>query len=170
MRRPPPEISDGSVCVHRKLVEKNFRGRGAVHRRFWALFKSRSPNLEKKKVFFSSKFDFSQVFSVNYSKNLEKKISKTIFRKKCIKSWRGGPRPKFLVTRSLFTETSWKKYFEVGGLLSTIWGLYFKSRNPKFLPSGKKRVFCVAVFFEIGNKNNSVVFSGRPNFFCIKTY
>ena len=143
----------------------------------------------KKIGFFPSKFDFLQVFLVNHSKNLKKKMSKTIFRKNGIKSRCGGPRPKFLATPSFLIEILWKNNFEVGGPLSTIWCLFFKSRNPKFLlrgrwgpyrrfrafffksrnpkflPSGKKRVFCVAVFFESATKTTVLFFRGAPIFF-----
>ena len=62
-----------------------------------------------------------------------------------------------------------EKNFEVGGPLSTIWGLYFKSRNPKFPPTRKKRVFRVADFFEKSRKQG-VIFEGAPQNFFIKTY
>ena len=114
---------------------------------------------------FSLKIRLFTVFSANHSKNLEKqKMWKTIFRKKGIKSRCGGPRPKYLPTPSFLIETLWKNNFEVGGPLSTIWGLYFKSRNPKFLSSGKKRVFCVAVFFESATKTTVLFFRGAPKF------
>ena len=66
-----------------------------------------------------------------------------------------------------FTDRNFvKKYFEVGGLLSTIWGLYFKSRNPKFLPTRKKRVFCVADFFEKPRKLRVILGGAPQKFFC----
>ena len=63
-----------------------------------------------------------------------------------------------------FTESYWEKNFEVGGPPSTIWGFYLKSRNPKFRSSGKKRVFCVADFFEIATKTTVLSFRGAQNF------
>jgi hypothetical protein len=119
----------------------------------------------KKTCFFASKFDFSQVFSVNYSKNREKQNLKNDFSEKRYKIPIRRP-PTEISGDPEFID--WKKVFEVGGLLSTIWSLYFKSKNPKFLSSGKKRVFCVANFFELATKTTVLFFRGAPKFFVNK--
>ena len=57
----------------------------------------------------------------------------------------------------------------LGNTLSTIWGFYFKSRNLKFPPTWKNRVFCVADFFE-NRGNGGLILGVRPKNVFVKTY
>ena len=171
MKRPPTEISGDPYFFYRKFMKKLFRGRGPPIDDLGPLFQKSKPEISskiEKNVFFCLKNWFSNRFLGKLQQKSEIiKISKTFFRKKAIKSRWGGPRPKFRVTHIFFIESSWKKIFEVGGPLSTIWGLYFKSRNPKFLPTRKKRVFRVADFFEKSRKWG-FIFEGAPQKFFYK--
>ena len=119
---------------------------------------------------FSLKIRLFTVFSANHGKNLKKqKMWKTIFRKKGIKSRCGGPRPKFPATPSFLIEISWKNISRSGGPYRRFGAFISKVETRNFCQVGKN-VFFVLPFFWIGNKNNSVVFLGGPNFFLIKTY
>jgi len=151
LRRPSIEISSDPWDFYQNFVKKAFRGRRLHIDNLEVVIQKY--NLEIwKKVLFSFKIMVFKSFLDTLQQKPENQKSKTLFRKKGIKSRWGGPRPKFRVTHSFFIESCWKKNFEVGDPLSTIWGLYFKNRNPKFPPTRKKRVFSVADFFEKSRK------------------
>ena len=87
---------------------------------------------------------------VQKSQNLvhfEKKIWKSIFRKRGIKSRLGGTRPKFLASRSFLIESLWKIFSRSeGGRKSTILGLFSKVDPRNFYQLGKN-VFLRPRFF-----------------------
>ena len=109
---------------------------------------------------------FQEVFWAKYSRNQKKqKIPKRLFRKKGLKCRRGGPRPKFLVSRSILSKVCQKKISRSGAQKIDDLGPIFKNECPKVRPVRKKRVFCVADFFEKSRKWG-FIFGGAPqNFF-----
>ena len=85
---------------------------------------------------------------------------KNVFSKKGHKIPMRRPPTEISGDPDFFYRNLLKKNFEVGGPLSTIWGLYFKSRNPKFLSTRKKRVFRGVDFFEKTTKTTVLFFRG----------
>ena len=57
-----------------------------------------------------------------------------------------------------------KQFRGRGAPIDDLGPLFLKSRNPKFLSTRKKRVFCVAVFFESATKTTVLFFRGAPIF------
>ena len=165
MRRPPTEISDGSVCVNRKFGKKKFWGREAVHRWFWAFFKNRSPNLEKN-MFFCFKIRLFTSFLGKSQWKSGKKNVKNDFSEK----WLRRPPTEISCEPQFFDRNFVEKQFRGRGAPIDDLGPLFQKSKPEISAKWEKTCFLCCRFFWIGNKSNSVVFSGRLNFFCIKTY
>ena len=79
-------------------------------------------------------------------------------------SRRRVPTEIFGVSEFFYRKFVEKKFRGRGPQKSTFFGAFFKNQSSKFLPTRKKRVFCVADFFEKSRKWEVIFESAPQNF------
>ena len=80
-------------------------------------------------------------------------------------SKRTVPTEIFGVSEFFLSKVCRKKVSRSGTSKSDVFGVFFKNQSSKFLPTRKKRVFCVADFFEKSIKWGVSFEGAPPNFF-----
>ena len=165
------EVPDRNFCwpdaFLSQICGKKFLRSEAPYRWFWGLHIENRIWKSEKKMLFSYKIRLSRCISGQITAKIWKtKISKMVFRKKGIKYRWGAPDRNFWWVEVFLSKFCGKKFSGSGTPKIDVFGAFFKNRYPKFLPVGKKRVFCVADFFEKSRKWRFILGGAPQKYFC----